>query len=412
MKKQTSTALLAASLGLTLSLALLVGLSLLAGAVEAAPASQSSGFITVTVKLGDNLGKYARVYGASGRALVNANPQIKDPNLIYPGNIITIPVARTSTPSLTTPFFYTVVSGDTLASIGAKFEMNTNVIANANGGSTSVTVGQVLLIPAGPHEHIAKAGETIKSIAAFYGVAVQFVLNSNNLPNPDLIFSGQPIYIATIYDAKPVPLTGSGTIVPTNTPKPGVTASATLPPGITPTKTPTPTGIPPVSGNFIQTTVRSGESFLVYTFRYGVTGGLIRIANPQLLDPNLLFPGMVVTIPVPVSFTPSRTTPFFYVVASGDTITSIATKFEMENDVLAEHNPDATFATGATILVPAGPHVYIVVAGDDLKGVAAKYGTTTDFLLTGNNLPNPDRIFPGQEIFIPIQYDATPKGYN
>src|SRR5262245_28876984 len=142
MKKQTSTALLAASLGLTLSLALLIGLSLLVGAVQAAPTSQSSGFITVTVKLGDNLGKYARIYGASGRALVNANPQIKDPNLIYPGNIITIPVARTSTPSLTTPFYYTVVTGDTLESIGARFEMNINVIANANGGSTAVTVGQ------------------------------------------------------------------------------------------------------------------------------------------------------------------------------------------------------------------------------------------------------------------------------
>jgi LysM repeat protein len=413
MKKQTSTALLAVSLGLTLALALVTGLSLLAGAVEAAPASQSNGFITVTVKLGDNLGRYARLYGASGRALVNANPQIKDPNLIYPGDTITIPVVRTSTPSLTTPFFYTVVSGDTLSSIGAKFEMNPNVIANANGITDgAVVVGKTYLIPAGPHEHIAREGETIKSIAAFYGVSVQFVLNSNNLPNPDLIFAGQPIYIATIYDARPVPLTGSGAIVPTNTPKPGPTATATLPPGVTPTKTPTPTGIPPVSGNFIQVTVRSGESLVTYTYRYGVTGGRIRLANPQLLDPNLLFPGTVVTIPVPVSFTPSRTTPFFYGVASGDTITSIATKFEMENDVLAEHNSGAAFAVGTTILVPAGPHVYIVKTGDDLKGIAAKYGTTADFLLTGNNLPNPDRIFPGQEIFIPIQYDAAPKGYD
>ena len=42
MKKQTSTALLAASLGLTLSLALLVGLSLLAGAVQAAGSGRTS----------------------------------------------------------------------------------------------------------------------------------------------------------------------------------------------------------------------------------------------------------------------------------------------------------------------------------------------------------------------------------
>jgi LysM repeat protein len=84
----------------------------------------------------------------------------------------------------------------------------------------------------------------------------------------------------------------------------------------------------------------------------------------------------------------------------------------MENDVLADHNPDATFAVGTTILVPAGPHLYIVKLGDDLRAVAAKYGTTVEFLLTGNNLPNPDRIFPGQELFIPIQYNATPQPYN
>jgi LysM repeat protein len=411
MKKSTSSIVVALGLGLALTAALVLGLSLVARPVQAAPVAQSSGgFITITVKLGDNFAKYARTYGVTGRALVNANPQVKDPNLIYPGNTITIPVVKSFTPSLTTPFYYVAQTGDTLASIGRKFEMNSTVIANANGGATTVTAGQTLLIPAGPHEHIAKAGETIKSIAAFYGVSVQFVLNSNNLPNPDLIFEGQIIYIATIYNATPVPLTGSGTVVPTNTPKPGGTSTPTP----TATKTPvpgTPTAIPPVAGNFIKVTVRTGESLLVYTYRYGVTGGLIRAANPQLLDPNLLFPGQVVTIPVPVSFTPSRTTPFFYVVQTGDTTASIGAKFEMKSEVLTSHNPGATFAAGTTILVPAGPHVYVVKQGDDLKGVAAKYGVTVEFLLATNNLPNPDRIFPGQEIFIDIQYNATPKGY-
>jgi LysM repeat protein len=398
------------SLALTLALVALA-LSTSAPPVLAAPVEQTaSGYITVTVKTGDNLGKYARLYGVTGSALMAANPQLKDGNLIYPGQTITIPVVKTTTPSLTTPFYYTVVSGDTLTSIGRKFEMNGNVIANANGlADGNVVLGKTLLIPAGPHEHMAQTGETIKSIAAYYGVSVQHVLNSNNLPNPDVIYAGQPVYIFIVYNAKPVPLTGSGTVVPTATIKPGATATPV------PTATPKPgtaTPVPPSAGNYIQVTVKSGESLVTYVYRYGVRGSQIRAANPQLTDPNLLRPGDVVTIPVVASFTPSRTTPFFYIVQAGDTVASIAAKFEMDKNVLSANNAGASFSAGTTILLPAGPHLYVVKVGDDLKGIAAKYGTTVDFLLTGNNLPNPDFIYAPQEIFIPIQYNAAVKGYN
>lgn len=400
--------LIGSSLALTLALVALA-LSASTPPVLAAPAEQTaSGYITVTVKAGDNLGKYARLYGVTGSALMAANKQLKDGNLIYPGQTITIPVVKTTTPSLTTPFYYTVVSGDTLTSIGRKFEMSPNVIANANGITDgTVVLGKTLLIPAGPHEHIALAGETIKSIAAYYGVSVQHMLNSNNLPNPDVIYAGQPVYIFTVYNAKPVPLTGSGTVVPTATTKPGATATPvpTAKPG-------TATPVPPSAGNYIKVTVKDGESLVTYVYRYGVRGSQIRAANPQLSDPNLLRPGDVVTIPVVASFTPSRTTPFFYIVQAGDTVASIAAKFEMDKNVLTANNTGASFAAGSTILLPAGPHLYVVKVGDDLKGIAAKYGTTVDFLLTGNNLPNPDFIYAPQEIFIPIQYNAVPKGYN
>jgi len=413
MKKTTFALLTASALALAAVLALVAALGWRATPAEAAPPAQAANFITVTVKVGDHLGKYARLYGTSGHAMLAANPQIKDGNLIYPDQVITIPVVRTTTPSLTTPFYYTVQSGDTLTSIGRKFEMDPSVVAYANGITDGIAVlGKIYLIPAGPHQHFVLAGETLRVIAEQYGTTVTFLLTGNNLPNPDLIYVGQPIFIPIIFDAKPVPLSGAATPAPAGTTTPGPSPTPKPPtatPGPTATRTPVPT---PAIGDFIVVTVRSGESLLTYVYRYGVTGSSIRAVNPQLTDPNIIFPGDLIVIPVPVSFTPSRTTPFFYGVVAGDTTASIAGKFEVDVEVLTAHNPGANFAVGSTILVPAGPHLYTVIAGDDLKGIAAKYGTTVDFLLTGNNLPNPDLIFPGQQIFIPTQYNAVPKGYN
>ena len=44
-----------------------------------------------TVKKGDTLWGIARRYGVTLTALIAANPQIKNPNLIYPGDRVNIP---------------------------------------------------------------------------------------------------------------------------------------------------------------------------------------------------------------------------------------------------------------------------------------------------------------------------------
>lgn len=45
---------------------------------------------------------------------------------------------------------------------------------------------------------------------------------------------------------------------------------------------------------------------------------------------------------------------------------------------------------------------YIVQIGDTISGIALKYGTTVRELVTINNIQNPNLIYPGQEIKVPI----------
>ena len=51
---------------------------------------------TYTIKKGDTLSKIAKSFGVTAQQILTANPQIKDPNKIKIGDVITIP---TSVPS-------------------------------------------------------------------------------------------------------------------------------------------------------------------------------------------------------------------------------------------------------------------------------------------------------------------------
>jgi hypothetical protein len=60
---------------------------------------QAAGNADYTVEPGDNLAMIAARYGLMLGQLIDANPQIHDPNLIYGGQVITLPVGRSEGPS-------------------------------------------------------------------------------------------------------------------------------------------------------------------------------------------------------------------------------------------------------------------------------------------------------------------------
>jgi len=74
-------------------------------AVSAQTSSQTLDRDAYVVKPGDNLSDIARQHGVSLDALIRANPQISNPNLIRPGEEVTIPTGAqaSATAPRTTP---------------------------------------------------------------------------------------------------------------------------------------------------------------------------------------------------------------------------------------------------------------------------------------------------------------------
>jgi len=120
------------------------------------------------------------------------------------------------------PYVYTVKSGDTLSTVGEKFNVSANAIRYASNLSASdfLKVGQELTIPpAGGLWHTVESGDTISSLASKFDVAEQALIDSNYLFPPYNLSVGQQLIIP---NAKVPPLQ-----VPTS-PTIGQYASSTI----------------------------------------------------------------------------------------------------------------------------------------------------------------------------------------
>lgn len=56
---------------------------------------------------------------------------------------------------------------------------------------------------------------------------------------------------------------------------------------------------------------------------------------------------------------------------------------------------------------PAAEEVYVVQPGDTLLAIATRYGILVDDILNANNLSNPDFVFAGQRLVIPVLGSAS-----
>jgi lysozyme len=125
---------------------------LLATTAEASPANTGGSGCAqfYTVKCGDTLGNIAWYYGTTATALANLNG-ISNPNLIYPGQTICVKPAYYPPPPPPSHggFWYTVKCGDMLRIIAARYGWGTWQLANINHipNPDVIYVGQKLWIP-------------------------------------------------------------------------------------------------------------------------------------------------------------------------------------------------------------------------------------------------------------------------
>lgn len=118
------------------------------------------------VKPGDTLGVIAAKFGVSVHALATAN-HIANPNYIFVGQVLAIPGCAPYAPPTATPTtppvihptptatppktvtYYTVMPGDTLSSIAARYGVDLYYLAQVNSivNINHIYVGQVLVIP-------------------------------------------------------------------------------------------------------------------------------------------------------------------------------------------------------------------------------------------------------------------------
>lgn len=95
-----------------------------------------------------------------------------------------------------------------------------------------------------------------------------------------------------------------------------------------------------------------------------------------------------------------------YKVTTGDTLESIAKKFNTTIKNLQEINDKDYISMGELIIVPNDRKsdwfdVYTVQQGDNLYAIAQKYNISLIDLLNINGLDKDNYIYPGQELMVP-----------
>ena len=163
--------------------------------------------IIYTVQPGDTLYSIARLYGSTIQGIIDAN-NIANPNLIYPGSVILIPVEEEYLETPPGSLIYTVQPGDTLYIISLLFKISIQRILELNDipDPSVIYPGMKVILPleaVNPFQPVVPGiirytvlpGDTIYKIAARFGTTAQSILNANPGLDPRRVIPGMVITI-------------------------------------------------------------------------------------------------------------------------------------------------------------------------------------------------------------------------
>jgi spore coat assembly protein SafA len=329
---------------------------LLPGAIQSIPGTGNQLYI---VQSGDTFLGIALQFGVTYSQLLAANPDIQDPNLILPGEQIVVPTAiipiTGSQPELVvTPT--TGVAGTQVSVKGDGFPANTNIRLGAGMQDTSVAfyidvmtdaqgnlsgqltipsdsaAGAVWIVQARTSDgsglyaethfdvlpvvndrvYTVQPGDTLVQIAQTFGTTVDVLLRANpDLSNPSLIIPGEQVLlpgaVETLSNGQTIYIVDSGDNLTKIAQRFGTTVSAILADNTDITDAnvilvgqrlnlPVSVNVIPITGSQVYTVV-SGDSLSQIAAEYGVTLIDLINANPQISDPNLIYPGQQIVIP-------------------------------------------------------------------------------------------------------------------
>lgn len=242
---------------------------------------------------------------------------------------------------------YIVKSGDSLWSIAKRYGVSIDDIKKANNLSSNLlNIGQVLIIPSEeePPEigdfivYTVSSGDNLYKIATKYNLTVDDLVNYNDLATTNLSIGQQLL-------------------------------------------------IPVQKTNETQTyIVKSGDTLYSIASKYGISVNTLK--NYNNLTTNVLNIGQKLNIPVTSEQTSSNY--LDYVVKKGDSLYSIASKYNTSvSDIMKINNLNTSLLNiGMVLKIPVKPSeiTYIVQSGDNLYSIARKYNTTIDSIKNKNNL--------------------------
>jgi murein DD-endopeptidase MepM/ murein hydrolase activator NlpD len=263
---------------------------------------------------------------------------------------------------------HVVKSGDTLTSIAKKFGVNVNDLAKDNDIKKGQTLrlGQKINGPASEQKaYVVQTGDTMFAIAKRFNVTGAALAEENDLSTSASIKKGQRLKLPDGYkDKGPIKTTS---VVPGTAAPEAVAAEEEA--------APTPTRSSASSRPSRQPAAT--ESTTVSTTSLSVTGAVVEVAGKRQV----------------------------HTVKSGDTLTSIAKKFDVNVNDLAEDNKikkGQTLRLGQKIKGPASEQkAYVAQSGDTLAEIGKRFGVTARALAAENGLRATATIKKGQRIRLP-----------